>query len=37
MAAQQEDAGFQFTSIPSPVLESVRKKSKDALELFEKW
>ena len=34
---KMEEEGFGFTPTPSPVLESVRNKSKDTIELFEKW
>jgi len=41
MAAEHEQsedtAGFKFVSIPCNILESVRNKSKDTVELLEKW
>lgn len=40
MAAGEEEVvrgGFQFTPLPCPILGNIRSKSKDTLELFDKW
>lgn len=35
--ASEEGGGFQFTYLPCPVLGSIKNKSKDIIELLDKW